>query len=134
MMNKKSIYKIVSMTFLLVISLLTLASCTVVPYQVEYDGSVTVEVRDLENNLVKSKEIDFKEGDILRDLISQNFDNFVMEESTYGAYVISIESIIQDDDSNVYIALYINGEYATSGLDTLEYNDGDTITFKAESW
>ena len=118
---------------LLVVSLLTLTSC-VTPYEVDYDGSITVEVVDLDGNIVKSKTIDFHDGDILRDLVALNFDNFVMEESQYGAYVIAIESIKQDNDSCVYIALYINKEYATSGLDTLKYNDGDTITFKAESW
>ena len=118
---------------LLVISLLTLTSC-VTPYEVEYDGSITVEVIDVDGNLIKSKNIEFIQGDILRDLVSNNFDNFVMEESMYGAYVLSIESISQDDNSHIYVALYINGQYATSGLDTLEYNDGDTISFKAESW
>lgn len=130
---KKSIFKVVSLFILLVISLLTLTSC-VTPYEVEYDGSITVEVIDVDGNLIKSKNIQFVKGDILRDLVSKNFDNFVMEESTYGAYVLSIESISQDDDLHVYVALYINGQYATSGLDTLEYNDGDTISFKAESW
>lgn len=130
---KKSIFKVVSLMLLLVISLLTLTSC-VTPYEVEYDGSITVEVIDVDGNLIKSKNIEFIQGDILRDLVSNNFDNFVMEESMYGAYVLSIESISQDDNSHIYVALYINGQYATSGLDTLEYNDGDTISFKAESW
>lgn len=133
-MIKKSISKIISMMLLLVVSLLTLTSCTVDPYQVSYDGALTIEVVDLDGNLVKSKEINFNEGDIFRDLVSNNFDNFVMEESQYGAYVLSIESISQDDDLHVYVALYINGEYATSGLDTLKYSDGDTISFRAESW
>ena len=132
-MKKKSIFKIVSLLLVLVVSLLTLTSC-VTPYEVEYDGSVTIEVVDLDGNIVKSKIIDFHEGDILRDLVAANFDNFVMEESQYGAYVLEIESIKQDDIAHVYVALYINGEYATSGLDTLKYNDGDIISFRAESW
>ena len=132
-MKKKSIFKIVSLLLVLVVSLLTLTSC-VTPYEVEYDGSVTIEVVDLDGNIVKSKIIDFHEGDILRDLVEANFDNFIMEESQYGAYVLEIESIKQDDIAHVYVALYINGEYATSGLDTLKYNDGDIISFRAESW
>ena len=132
-MKNKSIFKIVSLMLLLVVSLLTLTSC-VTPYEVDYDGSITVEVVDLDGNIVKSKTIDFHEGDILRDLVASNFDNFVMEESQYGAYVFGIETIKQDDDARVYVALYVNGAYATSGLDTLEYHNGDTITFKAESW
>ena len=132
-MKKKSIFKIVSLLLVLVVSLLTLTSC-VTPYEVEYDGSVTIEVVDLDGNIVKSKIIDFHEGDILRDLVEANFDNFIMEESQYGAYVLEIESIKQDDIAHVYVALYINGEYATSGLDTLKYNNGDIISFRAESW
>ena len=68
-MKKKSILKIVSLLLVLVVSLLTLTSC-VTPYEVEYDGSVTVEVVDLDGNTIKSKTIDFHEGDILRDLVA----------------------------------------------------------------
>ena len=99
-----------------------------------YDGTITVEVIGQDNEVVKSKEIEFYSGDKLVDLVATNFDNFVVEDSEYGAYIVNIENTIKPEDLYVYISIYINGEYASSGIDTLEFNDGDKITFKAESW
>ena len=104
------------------------------PYEVEYDGMITVEVVNVDGSVVKSKEIGFKEGDKLRDLIASNFDNFVIEESEYGAYVTAIESISQNDNEFVYVALFFDNDYSILGLDSLEFKDGSTISFKAEKW
>ena len=61
-------------------------------------------------------------------------DNFVIEESEYGAYVTAIESISQNDNEFVYVALFFDNDYSILGLDSLEFKDGSTISFKAEKW
>ena len=133
MKSKKNIFSIV-------ISIIMIAILVVViilvrkPFMPKYDGFIIVEVVNLENENIKTKEIQYKAGDKLRDLISNNFDNFTVRESEYGAYVNSIETIEQDDNLRIYIALFVDGEYATSGLDTLEYSNGMIITFKEETW
>lgn len=133
MKSKKNIFSIV-------ISIIMIAILVVViilvrkPFMPKYDGFIIVEVVNLENENIKTKEIQYKAGDKLRDLISNNFDNFTVRESEYGAYVNSIETIEQDDNLRIYIALFVEGEYATSGLDTLEYSNGMIITFKEETW
>ena len=133
MKSKKNIFSIV-------ISIIMIAILVVViilvrkPFMPKYDGFIIVEVVNLENENIKTKEIQYKVGDKLRDLISNNFDNFTVRESEYGAYVNSIETIEQNDNLRIYIALFVDGEYATSGLDTLEYSNGMIITFKEETW
>lgn len=102
--------------------------------EVVYDGEIVVEVKDVEGNVIKSVQIKFKNGDRLVDLIAANFNNFTYQDSQYGAYVTSVESIVEDNDAHIYVALYLNGEYATSGINTLEYKDGSVITLKAETW
>ena len=133
MKKKKLIFSIV-VSLVLATLLAVLVYLATKPYEVEYDGMITVEVVNVDGSVVKSKEIGFKEGDKLRDLIASNFDNFVIEESEYGAYVTAIESISQNDNEFVYVALFFDNDYSILGLDSLEFKDGSTISFKAEKW
>ena len=133
-MNKKKLILSIGVSLLLIAVMVIGIYFVSKPFTSEYDGVITVEVVNLENDIIKSKEIEFNKGDKLRDLVSSNFENFVVEESEYGAYILRIEDIVNDDDLFIYIAIYVNDEYANSGLDTLEFSDGDKISFKAESW
>ena len=133
-MNKKKLVLSVVLSVVLVVAMLTAIYFITKEFTPDYDGTITVEVIGLDNEVVKSKEIEFRQGDKLIDLVAANFDNFIVEDSEYGAYILNIENIIKAEDSYLYVAIYVNGEYASSGLDTLEFNDGDKITFKAESW
>lgn len=54
-------------------------------------------------------------------------------EGEYGLYVTKvngIEAIYENDGT--YWAFYVNGEYATAGVDTTEVEDGATYSFKVE--
>ena len=133
-MNKKKLVLSVVLSVVLVVVMLTAIYFITKEFTPNHDGTITVEVIGLDNEIVKSKEIEFKNGDKLISLVESNFNDFVIEDSEYGAYIVNIENIIKADDLYVYVAIYVNGEYASSGLDTLEFNDGDKITFKAESW
>lgn len=133
-MNKKKLILSIGVSLLLIAVMVIGIYFVSKPFTSEYDGVITVEVVNLENDIIKSKEIEFNKGDKLRDLVSSNFENFVVEESEYGAYILRIEDIVNDDNLFIYIAIYVNDEYANSGLDTLEFKDGDKISFKAESW
>lgn len=55
------------------------------------------------------------------------------EDSEYGLYVKTVNGITADYDTDgSYWAFYINGEYATTGVDSTEIEDGATYTFKVE--
>ena len=55
------------------------------------------------------------------------------EDSEYGLYVKTVNGITADwDKDQTYWAFYINGEYATTGVDSTEIEDGATYTFKVE--
>lgn len=55
------------------------------------------------------------------------------EEGQYGLYVKTVNGITADYDvTGTYWAFYINGEYATSGVDTTPIKEGETYTFKVE--
>lgn len=55
------------------------------------------------------------------------------EDGQYGLYVKTVNGITLDYDTDgKYWAFYVNGEYATAGVDTTEIVDGETYSFKAE--
>lgn len=55
------------------------------------------------------------------------------EDSQYGLYVKKVNGITQDYDKDAsYWALYIDGEYAQTGVDSTEIDSAKTYTFKAE--
>ena len=53
------------------------------------------------------------------------------EAGPYGLYVKKVNGITADYDvDQTYWAFYVNGEYATSGVDTTNVTAGATYTFK----
>ncbi len=55
------------------------------------------------------------------------------DKGDYGIYVKEVNGIIADYNVNgSYWAFYVNGEYATSGVDTTNITAGDEYSFKVE--
>ena len=55
------------------------------------------------------------------------------EDGEYGLYVKTVNGITLDyDKDGKYWAFYVDGEYATSGVDTTAITEGATYSFKAE--
>ena len=55
------------------------------------------------------------------------------EEGDYGLYVKTVNGVTYDYDTHgKYWAFYINGEYAATGVDATEIEEGKTYSFKAE--
>ena len=55
------------------------------------------------------------------------------EEGDYGLYVKTVIGVTADYDvDQTYWAFYINGEYASTGVDATPVTAGDTYSFKVE--
>lgn len=55
------------------------------------------------------------------------------DEGEYGLYVKTVNGITADyDKDGVYWAFYVNGEYASSGVDSTAATEGDAYSFKVE--
>lgn len=56
------------------------------------------------------------------------------EEAEYGLYVKSVNGITADyDKDGTYWSFYINGEYAVTGVDMTEIENGTTYTLAVET-
>ncbi len=104
----------------------------------KYDGTITIEIRDLDNNLVSTKEISYFEDAKLDELLIECFGDKLVYETTdaYGMNISCIDGIKSESFSTylTYIAIYQNGEYANFGVSFLLFEDGDIITFKLERY
>lgn len=55
------------------------------------------------------------------------------EDGPYGLYITEVNGITADFNANgTYWAFYINGEYATTGVDVTPIAEGDTYALKVE--
>lgn len=55
------------------------------------------------------------------------------EDGQYGLYVTEVNGIVADYNvDQTYWAFYVDGEYASSGVDTTDVTDGAVYSFKVE--
>lgn len=98
----------------------------------KYDGTITVEVVERNENVIK-KEIGFVKGDNAFDLVKNNFE-VVYEDSQYGAFIKSIETLVPDDAKHEFIFIEVNGKGSEVGITQIELVDKMTITFSISTW
>lgn len=71
--------------------------------------------------------------DYLRGALEQ--ENLIAgDESEWGLYVKTVDGVTADDAAHQYWALYINDDYASTGVDTTPVNDGDTFKLALETY
>lgn len=90
------------------------------------DGSITVELVELDGSLKSSKEIEFETGDKLLTLIEKNYENVVIE----NGMIMSIDTFTTASDWSTFISIDVNGEASMVGLNEIEYEDSMIISFK----
>ena len=90
------------------------------------DGSITVELVELDGSLKSSKEIEFETGDQLLTLIEENYENVVVE----NGMIMSIDTFTTAPDWSTFISIDVNGEASMVGLNEIVYEDGMIISFK----
>ena len=116
--------KILSL-LLVLIMVFTLVACTA-------KTSFTVVTTDLEGkettHTIKTDAATVGEALIEEGLIKGH-------TTDYGLYVDEVNGIALDwEKDGKYWAFYINGEYAMTGVDATNVEDGAVYTFKPESW
>lgn len=93
-------------------------------FKPSYDGTIIVEVIDLDGSTIKEKEIKFIEGDLLVDLISDNFENVTYD----NGMIMSVENFTTPTDWSKFISIYVNDEMSSVGLKDIVFVDGTKIS------
>lgn len=85
------------------------------------EGRVTIIIKD--DNLVKEDTFVF-EDETLLELITQNYETDIQ-----SGFVYKIDFLEAYDVREYFIEIYINCEKSTKGINSIELNDGDEISF-----
>ncbi len=107
-------------------------------------GSITFELYDSEGSMVAQEEVEFVAGDTLLGLLEQSFTVYCQDESgepsdscdyvgPFGVYIMGINDVTAYE-TGTYLAFYINGEYAFTGIDSTDIVDGYVYQFKYETY
>jgi len=132
--------KALGIMLFLIVSLV-LMGCTAGRQTATGIGFVTFELFDQNDVLVKERSVEFFEGDTLLGLLQDNFTVYCPDESNqattactfvpaYGIFLMGLDDIQAFDATTEYLAFYINGEYASTGVDGAPITDGFVYTFK----
>ena len=107
----------------------------------DVDGTITVIVIDESGNEIINDEIGFLLEDELFDLIETSYEvgcansNYKLSDDCEATVlqnrVLLKINEVETDWMNTYIAIYVNDEYSTKGIDLIPLKDGNTYTFKA---
>ncbi|WP_180953828.1 DUF4430 domain-containing protein [Bacillus sp. M6-12] len=98
--------------------------------QVEQHVQVTITKENGKEEL-SNKNIEFKEGQSLIEVMEKNFD---LETAYEGTFITGINGVIADE-SQQYAWMYsINSEEATVGANDYVLKNGDVIQFDLHKW
>jgi hypothetical protein len=86
--------------------------------------------KDKETEKLEEKEVVIEEGDILLDVMKENFD---IEEKEPG-YILGINGLVADESESMFWSLSVNGEMSMVGAAEVELKNGDTVNFDLQSW
>lgn len=95
-------------------------------FEPKSDGTIVVEVIDLDGQTIKSKEIEFVVGDELTVLIQENFANVTYDDGM----IVSIENYTTPSDWSTFLSLYVDDEMSMVGLAQVEFKDGTIISLR----
>ncbi|MFD2630721.1 DUF4430 domain-containing protein [Oceanobacillus kapialis] len=87
--------------------------------------------KDQGEEYIHEKEIPVKEGDILLEVLQ---DNFYVETDETGKFITSIERVSSEDDESRAWIYTVNGEEATVGAADYELQPGDEVNFDFQKW
>jgi len=84
---------------------------------------------DEEDEIFSEKEIEIEEGDILLDVLNENFD---IDED--GGFINGVDGVVAEEDEQKFWAIIVNGEMAEVGAGEFELSPGDEVTLDLQSW
>ena len=91
---------------------------------------ITISINEGEE-FVTEQEISIEEGDILMDVMEENF---YIETDFDGAFITSIERVKASDEEQTAWMFFVNEEMPTVGANEYELTPGDEVVFDLQSW
>ena len=125
-MNKKKLILSIGLSMLAVAIIALCYILIAKPFSSKCDGVITVEYVSVEGEILKSKEIEFFEGDTMDVLLKENFNNVSFD----NGMIMTIEDYVTPSDWHTFISVYVNDEMSMVGLLEVQFEDGTKISLK----
>jgi len=127
-MNRKNlIFKIIAS--IIALGLMITAFIVVAKKEGAKDsGTITIELVDLENNVLSTKNHDFKKGDTLFQILDNNYD-LEYQNEVYGVFITKIDELYAPNRNEYFIKIEVNGEFSSVGVSQIKLEDQMIITF-----
>ncbi|MGM9947213.1 DUF4430 domain-containing protein [Floccifex sp.] len=93
--------------------------------QSKADGSIQIEVIDLDQNVLQDKNVEFMEGDTLVNLVEENFDNVTID----NGMLMTIDELTTPEDWSSYICIYVDDQMSEVGINDIVVKDGMKVSF-----
>lgn len=98
--------------------------------ETEQEEAVSITIsEDNGAEIIAEEEIPVEEGDILFNVMEENFE----VEATEDGFITSIEGVSQDEENGKYWMYEVNGEMAEVGAQEYELSPGDEVTFDLQA-
>ena len=123
-MKKNNIILTSVISFLCLVALVVVVIIKNTEEKAKGDGTIIVELLDVDNSMIKSKDIIYFENDTLTQLITENFDNVVFDKGM----LMEIENYKTPADWSTFISVYVNGELSMIGISDIVIADGMKIS------
>ena len=123
-MKKINIILTSVISFLCLVALIVVVIIKNTEEKAKRDGAIIVELLDVDNSMIKSKDIIYFEGDTLTLLISDNFENVVFD----NGMLTEIEDYKTPADWSTFISVYVNDEMSMVGISDIVIADGMKIS------
>lgn len=124
--------------WLLAIAVLVLTAALLIWYGIsqlnkpeQSEGTFVFELIDKDNTKLIRDEVEFKKSDNLVTIMIEKYD-VKYENTTYGTWIQDINNVI--GETSYYLALYINEEYSSIGVDDVVLIDKMVISWIATAF
>jgi hypothetical protein len=102
---------------------------TILDKKNSYDGVITFNLIDSNNEVKINDQLEYKKDQSLFDLLNENYTVTTLPNFQY--FIIGIDEYITDSKTT-FFAIYVNDEFASKGANLLFLKDKDIVTFKIE--
>lgn len=124
--SKKSLILKIVLSVVCFIVVIFLAFAAVNAFTSSDSGDILVEYVDAEDNVVKQKVIKFNKGDLLVELIKENFENVTLD----NGMIMTIEDFITPNDWSYFISIYVDDKMSNVGINQIQFKGGMKISLK----
>tara|TARA_Y100000310_G_scaffold344957_1_gene460778 strand:- start:6235 stop:6624 length:390 start_codon:yes stop_codon:yes gene_type:complete len=115
----------------ILVILFAAAGCTQTQEETPQQTEFYVQATTLDGEILFKHPVSSLAGSNVLDALLENGEDLQYETASFGAFVTGIGTLVPEE--NQYIAMYVDGEYASVGVSDLIIEEGMLLEFRIEA-